>query len=301
MEVFVCFTPLHVLISKRIIFEEGIVNYYFFYLGFNKNKKNIFYYEKLAARAINSKFILIGLKDIFSSLLLIFEGLVLRLRYGNNLIFYTGNIKKIHSRFLMFLSGYKSIITFDDGVGNLVSDGYFSSEERIFSKWFFLIFNNQLTYKYIIENIEKHYTIYDFKNVFKNTVKIILFKDNVKRKSGEKIVVLVTSPFAFFNLMTKSNEINLYDRLIKEYKVDFIINHPLDSKEYLHAGCKVINSKFIAEELVFKLLEKNDVTVIGTYSSVLLNLSSVYGVNVVNVPVQLKRDLSELDLIFDKL
>ena len=140
MKVFVCFTPLHVLISKRIIFEEGIINYYFLYLGLNKNRKNIFYYEKLATKAIRSKFILIALKNIFSIFLLIFEGLVLRFRYDNSLIFYTGNIKKIHSRFLMFLSGYKSIITFDDGVGNLVSDGYFSSEERIFSKWFFLIF-----------------------------------------------------------------------------------------------------------------------------------------------------------------
>ena len=301
MKVFVCFTPLHVLISKRIIFEEGIEDYFCFYLGLNKNKKNLFYYEKLSAKSIRSKFISIGRKNILSILLLMFEGLVLRLRCDNNLIFYTGNIKKMHSRFLMFLSGYKSIVTFDDGVGNLVSDGYFSSDERIFFKWFFLIFNSQLTYKYIIENIDKHYTIYDFKNIFKNTVKIILFKDNINRQSGEKIVVLVTSPFAFFDMMSKSNEINLYDRLIKDYNVDFIINHPLDSKEYLYDGCKVINSKFIAEELVFKLLQKNDVTVIGTYSSVLLNLSSVHGVNVVNVPVKLKRDVSELDLIFDKL
>ena len=65
MKVFVCFTPLHILISKQIIRYEKVSDYLFIYLGANRNKKNKFYYNEFSKKAIYSKYIVISLNKLF--------------------------------------------------------------------------------------------------------------------------------------------------------------------------------------------------------------------------------------------
>ena len=80
-----------------------------------------------------------------------------------------------------------------------------------------------------------------------------------------------TSPFSLLNMMTKEKEIIMYQKLVQQYKVDFIIKHPLERKDDIFDKSKIIDSHLIAEEIILNLLDRYNVTVIGTYSTVLLN------------------------------
>jgi hypothetical protein len=95
MKIFVCFTPLHVLIVKRIIEIENIDEFVFIYFTDADNRKNRFYYESLSNKAIESNYIVLKKKfrkDIFSIL-----KLSKQLSDYKNLIYYTGKIKSSKS------------------------------------------------------------------------------------------------------------------------------------------------------------------------------------------------------------
>ena len=303
MKVFVCFTPLHILISKQIIRYEKVSDYLFIYLGANRNKKNKFYYNEFSKKAIYSKYIVISLNKLFPIFRLIILALSFRFRYNSELTFYIGNIKKIHSRLFMLFSGFRNIITFDDGVGNIISDGYFSIEERKYSKYFFYIFNKSLLYNNIICNINLHYTIYSNSNVFRNSIRLSLYHNEIKRRNhiNEELCILITSPFSLFNMMTKKEEYIMYQKLINQFDVDFIIKHPLELEGDTYDNCKVIESHLIAEDIILDLLNKYNITLIGTYSTVLLNLHLIEGIKIINFPAKIKKSQKSLDLLFERI
>tara|TARA_B110000908_G_C10238799_1_gene444913 strand:+ start:533 stop:1444 length:912 start_codon:yes stop_codon:yes gene_type:complete len=303
MKVFICFTPLHILISKQILKHEKINDYIFIYLCINRNKKNKFYYNEFAKGAIYSNYIQIGLNQFLPIVKLIVLALSFRFKYKSNLTFYIGNIKKIHSRLFMLFSGFCNILTFDDGVGNIILDGYFFDNEKVIVKYFFLIFNKKFVYREIIKNIDLHYTIYNHRNVFENTRKISLHNNEKKVRGNvnEELVVLITSPFSLFNMMSKEKEIIMYQKLVQQYKVDFIIKHPLERKDNIYDKSKIIDSHFIAEEIILNLLDRYNVTVIGTYSSVLLNLHAIEGIKIINFRANIKKPLKSLDLLFETI
>ena len=303
MKVFVCFTPLHILISKQILKYEKINDYIFIYLCINRNKKNNFYYNEFANGAVYSKYIQIGLNQLFPIFRLIFLSISFRLKYKSNLAFYIGNIKKLHSRLFMLFSGFSDIFTFDDGVGNIISDGQFSIDEKRILKYFFYFLNKKLIYREVIKNINAHYTIYDHRNVFINTIKISLYDNEINDRSSvnEELVVLITSPFSLFNLMTKEQEVMLYQKIMDQYTVDFIIQHPLENGVSFFDKSMIIDSHLIAEEIILNLLDKYNITLIGTCSTVLLNLHLIDGIKIVNFPRNIQNSSKSLDLLFSKL
>ncbi|MCK4442186.1 MAG: hypothetical protein KAU90_09260, partial [Sulfurovaceae bacterium] len=97
MKIFICFTPLHVLIAERIIEKEVIEEYIFIYFTDFDTEKNRYYYAKLKQNATLSKYIVLK-KNIFKDLIIIYklwkELRALVKRY--KAIYYTGKIKSSH-------------------------------------------------------------------------------------------------------------------------------------------------------------------------------------------------------------
>ena len=65
MKVFVCFTPLHVMISERIILKENIIDYYLVYFADVDNEKHRHYYNRISKNSVKSIFLHLRKKWFF--------------------------------------------------------------------------------------------------------------------------------------------------------------------------------------------------------------------------------------------
>jgi len=302
MKIIICFTPLHILIAQRIIEKEKIEKFIFICMFDIDTEKNRYYYEKLKDNAVESYYLILK-KNLLNDLVMLLNLQKNLQKYCSekSLIFYTGKIKSFHVRFLMFLMGYSDFITFDDGSGNISGGGYFYEEnENIPFRIFFSIFNKKLLYKNIKMSIKKHYSIYNKPNVFPNTHFIELFQNKSSIPKSYKnqksdIVILLTNAFAEDNEMQLEDEKLLYQKIIDKYKVTHIIQHPREiQKKIKNSNIKEFSSHKISEELIYELNKDHNLTVIGIYSTVLLNLMQFRSLTLINVHANLKKPLNGL-------
>ncbi len=304
MKIIVCFTPLHVLIATRIIEIENITDYIFIYFVDSDTEKNRYYYEQLSKNAKFHSYIILK-KQIISDLVVVYKLFRQLKNYLNDeIVYYTGKIKSTHLRFLMLLTGFKTLKTFDDGSGNISGAGYFYQDDEIkLFKLIFLFFNKKLVYKNIKKIINTHYTIFDFPNVFQNQKLISLFKDRKINHIEEKevLTILLTNAFAEDKEMNLEDEILLYTRIISKYNITHIIKHPREIYQKIeNKNIIEFNNPKISEELIYELSKKYDLTVIGIYSTALLNLAQLENIHLINIHADLQKPLTGLqDLMKD--
>jgi len=274
MQLFICYTPLHILISQKIIQFEEIENYCFVYLYENKSKKNEHYYKLLEKDAIFSTEVHRS-KTAFSDFISIYKlSKILR----NNckpveLNIYSANIKSVHTRFLMFLLNYNNLYTFDDGCANISNIGYYAdSNENNLYKLFFQLFAPSLVYNQLRNKMKIHYTIFKEKNIYPNCKYINLYnkKDQKDKHAVIKKTILITSVLSESNITSKKIELELYQAIITHFDVTDIIPHPRGKN--LSLNTHTIHSHLIAEDIILQLSKDYELTVIGVFSSALLNL-----------------------------
>ncbi|MFY9311343.1 MAG: glycosyltransferase family 52 [Bacteroidia bacterium] len=286
--IFICYTPLHILISEKIIQLEKIDSYILVFYVEKDNKKNRYYFDKLALGAKKSFYIKKDNK--YFSALKTFYFLYLKLRNYPHSNFFTGNIKSVYSRFIICLLGFNKLVSFDDGMGNIWGSGYFY-EDRIPSFFARALSYVRLdfTYSRMYQNIYKHYTIYYLPNVMPHSVYISLFEQsttaNDLAKSNDNIVILLTSTWSEYDIITIEKEREFYDKIIKRFNVTHIIPHPLEKiRKTINPNVEVIDSEKIAEEIIMEMRQRYDkIKIVGIYSSALINLKQITDVEVVNV------------------
>jgi len=308
-KVFVCFTPLHVLIAKKIIEIEYIKDFVFIYFTDIDNEKHRYYYNKLKLIATESYFVILK-KRLFIDMLTLHK---LKKKITNNssfknFVFYTGKIKSFHVRYLMYLTNYNSFITFDDGTGNISREGYFYDEnERFLFKIFFSLIDKRLIYKNIKNSMKLHYTIYNLPNVFPRSKYIDIFNKSdliVKKKKENKkgITILLTNAFAEDGEMKLEDEKELYYKIINYFNVTHICKHPREKFQKLENISVIeLKSNKIAEELIFELHKDYQVTVIGIYSTTLFNLASIKGIKLINVYAKLKKPTDNIRKLLSRI
>ncbi len=301
MRLFLCYTPLHALIAKRIIETEKLDDCVAVYVCFQKTAKHEYYFNQLAKNCDHSFFLSLKhsmLSDVFR---LAKFALKLKLKFGVKWELFAGNIKHFHSRFLMLLLGIKNFNTFDDGSGNVSGAGYFYDlEDRKDIGAVFSLIAPRLLYKNIIGNISQHYTIYDFQNVFSPTRKITLLGGGgcqVELSMQQERVVYLANAFSEDDLMSKEEELAMDGNVLKRWSVTDVLLHPRSSKvaHFEAEGASVVRSFLIAEDYILSLISKGySVTVIGIYSSTLLNVLSMPNLNLINLEPQLNKPTEKL-------
>lgn len=291
MKVFICFTPLHVLISEKIIEQETIKKYLFIYFSSSDNKKNQYYFKKLSKNAVESYYILLRNSFIYDLKLII--NLSSKIRKYKDIQYYSGKIKSSHNRLLMSFTRNHSFCTFDDGSGNISGSGYFYSDnENIFFKIYFTIFNKKLVYKNIKASEQLHYTIFNLPNVFPNRRFLNLFDDKNQNiiTNRKNMVILLTNAFAEDGEMPLIDEIQLYKKILKKYNVTHTIKHPREKLEKINSNTITeIKSMKIAEEIILEYSKIYTITVIGIYSTTLLNLININNLKLINISAIVKK------------
>ena len=154
---YICNTPLHLLIAEKIIKSEDLSS--IIYVTKTINEKEQFYLKRLQRKQLNIFIIKLNVNFLFNFIKLFFYTKSFKNITFDNV--YVGNLKTFYNRFLLFMINYKYLNSYDDGIGTLIKDGYFSNlDENFLSKLFFSITNMNFLYKNIIKNVNNQYIIY---------------------------------------------------------------------------------------------------------------------------------------------
>lgn len=304
MDLLICYTPLHVIISEALIKKGEIRSYVLVYICFGRNEKHEYYYSRLSKLAEHSVFVEMKHAPFYDALK------VLKLRFGVLAGFkfnrmFTGNVKHIYSRLLALLCGGPAISTYDDGSGNISGGGYFydMNESRL-STWLFALIAPSYHYKNVVRRIDKHYTIYSFDNVYSSfatkLVQVSLFSAADAHVLGEakSIVVYLGNAFAKDGLCSMEYEDALDKYAAEKFSAECVIPHPRNVKSelYKELGLHVVGGGMIAEDVILEQLMKGvRVRVVGVYSSVLFNIAGLNGVDVVNVRAKIAKPVEHLE------
>ena len=120
---FICSTPLHVLIAEKIISKMNIECYYLLYLTYVDNKRNRYYFSRLSKGSKKSLYCHLR-KDNWIVFFVVFIYAWFWCAFRNIEAVYLANIKSLLNRFII-LPLKAAVFTFDDGSGNISKGGYF--------------------------------------------------------------------------------------------------------------------------------------------------------------------------------
>lgn len=309
MNIIVCYTPLHALIAASIMDEKKQNDFFILYIAKNENSTHRIYFEQVT-KSCNGTFISLNQPFFFGYMK---YALFCIKNRGNFSTLITGNIKHFHSRLLCFFVSPQNIETHDDGSGHISGKGYFYSlDENKYSNFIFSFISRKNLYKNIIKRIRAHYTIYKFSNwadtynVKKIYVKIKPFSLNeiCLKKEDEVYYIYIGNAFSDDQLMSAEEENALDDFVVNNYNINCYIPHP---RRKISTVSKVLlgkksNGEMISEELVFQFSNTyKKVIVIGSYSTVLLNVCELPNVNVINIDVSINKPTLEINSLLTSL
>ncbi len=300
---FICYTPLHAIIARRIIEEEKITNYSVLFFCATDNKKHRYYYDVISRGSIYSRFEVIKRSPIKDFLFLRnFVKYIQGIGYNCTTTIYTGNIKIIYSRLVLYLMKATKYITFDDGSGNISGDGYFYTNDNILKSLTFRLAAPYLQYSTLRNSMLKHYSIFKLPNVYSNAHYIAMFKPKLDSRDKDALRVLLTSPFSEDGEMSKNCENNLYRKILEKYRIDQILPHPREKrKKITNIKTEYIDTKLIAEDYLNNLSKQYAITAFGLYSTALLTLNECNDIKVVNIDAQLRKPTDWLKRTFLQL
>lgn len=267
-DLFFAMTPLHMLICEDVCKLRDLdlivsgdnsdkSHYYFSRLEKNPNIYITRYLLSKKRKGIFSRAIyLIYLSYIF---------LLMRIKNGGYDNIYIGNVNfKVHFLALYILK-YNNIITYDDGLVNLIKEGSYSYTEN--NKSFFIDRN------YILNKAIKHYTIFP-EIEDKNTYYLNLFKDvHVNQLNTNKSIILFVGQ-PLHELDMEFNE-KFISTILGKFNIDFYFPHPREDLDIFKI--KYVKTNMILEDYIVHMLNESiSIEVLGFYSTALINLKNIF-------------------------
>lgn len=295
---FICLTPLQLVIASRIIEEKKLKNYGIMAIYIGKSERYDYYYKKLKNKAIFA----LKFKPYVSNKGFFYFFNVLRFNLTVIHKIKKNKIKDIYfasidNRYLQSvlskINATKNWYSFDDGYANLNYTGiYYSIENNERKKFKALLWKYitgiKISQKEIKKNIAKHYTIYnDKKNIITNVEYISLLNSekiiNVARSGTVKI--FVGQPLWEINY-TLNEQFIL--NILKMFSIKKYYPHPRENYTF-PSSINIINSNKIIEEYIIDYYNDEKLKCIELYtfcSTAVLNLIgfSFVKVNIIRTP-----------------
>lgn len=278
---FVCYTPLQMLITQSIIDQNDIQKYGIILIA-QHNEKYEYYFSKIVKKAIFSfkyslnpelqKFYLLRAVKSFRKKLT--EKLMTYLVKD----IYVSSINNLYIQSLVFHLNFENLYTFDDGLANIYSKSlYYKDDDR--PKWKRYIWNF-LERKYSTKDIrnlsKQHFTIYpNNSNIIENVKVVNLITDDYMHKDGfEEINIFLGQPIYEVNPIFNDTYI---ENVIKELDIKYYFPHPREHYK-LPASINIIESELIFEDYIIQLYKNSSYKKINVYSffsSCMLNIQNL--------------------------
>lgn len=276
---FICITPLQMLIAERLIENNPSYENDFICMYYDNNEKYDYYYERLKSKCQTSSKFLISDNGGIIKLLELFR---LYFLLGSNFkkkyeIISFASIDSFFIHYICSKISFDRIETFDDGAANFFKNGlyYAKKEYSVSTKAIKKIFNIKYDMQVLKGEIDKHYTICrNLSNIIDNPIFLSLFNDiGSLNKSENFISIFLGQPFHEYGL---NSDIDIKN-VVSELKIDFYYPHPREKKNNFEIE-KIVSNK-IFEDYVKEL--RSDGYIVKVYaflSTALLNLNGQNGV-----------------------
>jgi len=302
---FICYTPLHALLAKRVIKEERIPSYVLVFYYHLDSEKIRHYFNEIAGGAAKAYYVKKNNSFLHTARTLVLLSYSLKRQLSSSPVVYTGNVKSLYSRFLIFRLKSDVLHTFDDGIGNVSGEGYFYKDLIPgFTSKVAGFFGLDFSYSRLYKQIKQHYTIYKMPNVMPHCEYIDLFNfesEGVIGNENTTVSVLLTSTMCEDGFISLEDEKRLYKTVIGHFGVKYVIAHPLEMHDKCEGtGVTILRSHKIAEDIVMDLKKQyRHIRVIGWYSSALIHLVNVRNIEAINIDFDSSLSLDKTRKFFE--
>lgn len=286
MNLFICATPLHVLISSKIIEKEKLSfdSCIMIYLAACDNNKNKIFYNKLSEKVLESIYITSGrsFKTVFK---------MKKFIANRSCNVYVANIDDTLIHYALSFSQLNNLFTFDDGTANIMQESPFY---RGISRglWRQLLLNiihfslgNRFSLVKVKSNIMNHYTIFKgFKNIVDKTTYLSLFDSAINIGDDKSIIIFLGTVYE--EAVICSNSLDILKKQVYNF-LDSLgeclyLPHPRECMIPLPLKCTYVNTEMIAEEYVISLLQKySNIYLYGFGSSSQYNLMNIKNIHII--------------------
>lgn len=276
MNLIIITTPLQCWIANEVIKSMGINEYHVVYLTRNNSAEDLHYFNEISRGASLSRYIFkpIGRPDIMNQLLMLFEARSVIRGIGQYKCILLASIDALIPSYIVEKFNGK-IITFDDGSANINKKSSYWIEPTGVRYALYKKILGCSTLEKTKNKIDKHFTLYEnAENIVEPNRLVILkrvFGGVVERKiHNETLVIFVGQPF---NEDLTPVEIGKIKEHILKLGIDYYIKHPREVGKIIEGVPELSKNGCIAEDVILDLSEKYNITLIGWFSSVMLNLN----------------------------
>ncbi|OYQ72711.1 glycosyltransferase family 52 [Wohlfahrtiimonas sp. G9077] len=277
--VFICLTPLQMVIAEAIIRDNNIQRYGV--LGiFADESKHRYYFERLTKDAIwHHHYVqptgLHGL-SVIRAVRAFRQKMLQALSMYTIDTLYLASISHLYLQALVYRLPFEALHTFDDGLANIYPHSHYYADDctQSYKKrvWQYLVGKHSTREMRALS--KKHWTIYaNHPNIIEKIEPLTLFPIEMddQPRTGQ-INILLGQPL--YEMYPQCDQAFM-EQVIDALKIEHYFPHPRE-KYVLNHAVNVMDSPLIFEAYVAKLYQTHDVAVINVYSffsSVLVNVA----------------------------
>ena len=284
MNLIICTTPLHSLIAEKSIEKRAGEFFHLIFISERGSNKDYFYFNRLSNKVNNADFFCVYYKNRVEYLKFLFRiKKFLNKKYDD--VFFA-NINSIFIHRILSLIYFSKIITFDDGMANIIPNSSITCKEnisfiRILLNYVFGIKFNKRRIKNIISS---HYTLFpDFKNISDKITPLSLGNsENIHVKNCNRKKIFVGQPIFEMLSIGKEKYIKIIRDICNLLQIDYYIPHPREN--YKISGVNYIETDLILEDYI--LNEDGCFELYSFYSSSLLTLINCQNISLNSVFVK---------------
>ena len=275
-----CRTPLQSVIIQQVLKEEGVDFYDIVYLTYDNSEEDRYYYDKLSALADKSQYLNISRQryDILShiNIYLNINVDIKKKKYSKILV---SSIDNLSFRKIVVKNKEAELITFDDGLKNILLLKNINNNIR--QKLYEFAFGVPAEKK-VNEIIIRHYSIYkNFTNIM--PTKIVKYIDIVNKKMDNllcknKIKFFIGQPFKEYMSDAFISKLKNYI-IMSNFK--YYVKHPREIEPLVDTIPLLQKNGKIAEEAIFAVCDNCRPMIVGSFSSVMFNISADYADKVI--------------------
>lgn len=270
-------TPLQAWVAERALAAEGLGSFDLLYFTHNNSEEDRHYFGRLAQDARNARYCWAPARrfDVLSHLDFYRQTLPWKRRSTYDQVM----LASINSPVINALAthhGLSELVTFDDGLANIVPDGIYQNANDSLRARLYRRALGAVPIETLKQRICRHYSIYpEFDNIVEATKvrKLAGWRRAVAgtRADAELVTYFVGQPF---EEALSTAQIEQLQAKLTSMQISFYVRHPRE-RQILHIGASPIEKDGrIAEDAILRHANGRRVHVIGWFSSVLFNLAA---------------------------
>ena len=270
-----CCTPFQAVLLKQVLREERVGRYRLAYLALRDSEEDRLYFRETAARAEHAQFIKArrSRPDILNHVAF-YLAIDDKLKSGDYDKIILASFDSLALRRFVAKHRKAEVVTFDDGSANVNwRSDYVAPRHRRRESVYAALFGAPTTRSFM-GLVARHYSIYpNFANIMPK--EIVRYVDLFPAPAAgtdraAEMTIFIGQPVEGANAAARVERIRKY---VSGMKLDYYVRHPREEAPLI-AGAPLLDKKGrIAEEAIFELGKERRLTIVGGFSSVLLNVA----------------------------